>query len=117
MQKRCRFCGEKIKADKESCPQCGKTLIVKPKDEDSETSLVGLSKWEGKTIPVWMMILILGIVLFSCYTMLSSGCDQSLEDQILEDQQEARLQELDLTGNQFVVSGNNLQPFGFRDNR
>ena len=78
MIKRCRFCGEKIKSDDAVCPHCGKQLIAQSKsDEDSDSeSLVGLNRWEGKTVPSWMMFVALGIAFLCVFAMFNQGCNR-----------------------------------------
>lgn len=81
MIKRCRFCGEKIKSDDAVCPHCEKTLITPSKaDAESESeSLVGLNSWESKTVPGWLMWVVLGLALLCVVAMFSRGCNGESE--------------------------------------
>lgn len=55
---RCRFCGAKIKKDTVVCAHCGKTLVI---ESDSSGSTVGRDSWEQKTVPAWVMYLVIAI--------------------------------------------------------
>lgn len=81
MIKRCRFCGEKIKSDDASCPHCGKQLIAQSKSSsESETeSLVGLNSWESKSVPAWMMFVVIGIAFLCVFAMFNQGCNRDDE--------------------------------------
>ena len=81
MIKRCRFCGEKIKSDDAVCPHCDKQLISQAKsDDESETeSLVDLNSWETKTVPSWLMFVVLGIAFLCVFAMFNQGCNRDVD--------------------------------------
>ena len=78
---RCRFCGEKIKSNSEICEHCGKTLIKKAESAEAEgIRPVGLSSWEDKSVPAWVMYGVVGLGLLAVMLMFSRGCETPEKD-------------------------------------
>ena len=76
MSSRCRFCGGKITSDATSCEHCGKQLRKTESADDERTRLNNIESWKGKTIPTWLMLLVVGIFL-ACFVImfLDAGSD------------------------------------------
>ncbi len=76
MSSRCRFCGGKILSDATTCEHCGKQLRKPVKLEDEPLSVSNIESWKGKTIPPWLMYLVVGIFL-ACFVImfLDAGYD------------------------------------------
>lgn len=73
---RCRFCGQKIRANAESCEHCGKSLVK----IDRTTSSVDLESWKDKSVPAWVMYLTLGLAIAFLALMFSRGCEAVSEE-------------------------------------
>lgn len=72
MSKHCRFCGGKIASDTVTCPHCGKQLIQIDKEDGSR--LTNLDSWEGRSVPAWVMYLVVAFFLFCFVAMFVEGC-------------------------------------------
>ncbi len=75
MSKRCRFCGEKVFADTEQCGSCGKTLIKKEAEE--KIGLTDINSWEGRSVPAWLMFLVVGFFVVCFIAMFLQGCEDN----------------------------------------
>lgn len=79
MSARCRFCGGKIASDAFECQHCGKVLRKRPNQESEEEKkgLTNLNSWSGKSIPPWLMYLVVAFFLFCLVVLfLYAGNDQ-----------------------------------------
>lgn len=77
MIKRCRFCGEKISADAAQCQHCGKRLREVAQDKPEEGArLTNLESWKQKTIPSWVMYVVLGVTAVCVVLMVIEGCNR-----------------------------------------
>ena len=76
--KRCPFCGEKILGDATECKHCGKSLSKEAHDKPGKSS-VDLESWEGKTIPAWLMYLLVALALLSVWVVMAKGCRDAQE--------------------------------------
>ena len=91
MKKNCRFCGGMIYSDAKECKHCGKVLIASESAGSSDgNSTINLDSWKQKTIPAWLMYLLVGICLFCIWIMYARGCEKNEAFQRdLESQDEA----------------------------
>lgn len=83
---RCRFCGQKIQSRSEVCEHCGKTLVKKSDGSPDKVSLVGIDSWQQKSVPAWVMYLVIGFALICAVIMFTRGCenaDESSREQAL----------------------------------
>ena len=76
MVKRCRFCGEKIAPDATNCEHCGKVLEIKQADNDEGSGLTNLDSWQGKSVPAWVMYVVVGFAAIVAIVMIIDGCDR-----------------------------------------
>jgi len=76
MSSRCRFCGGKTTSDAIRCEHCGKQLRKTESAEHERTRMTNIESWKGKTIPSWLMYLVVGIFL-ACFVImfLDAGSD------------------------------------------
>ena len=79
--KNCRFCGGNIRQGVETCPHCGKTLSKKKVDADESVGLTDLESWKKKTVPSWVMLLLVGAALFCVWIMFAQGCEKGMPEQ------------------------------------
>jgi uncharacterized membrane protein YvbJ len=83
--KRCPFCGEKIFSDATECKHCDKSLSSSGQESAAKSS-VDLDSWQGKTVPSWLMYLLVAAALFCVWVMLSQGCERANENTDPEEQ-------------------------------
>ena len=76
MVKRCRFCGEKIQADASRCEHCGKTLKKQQETDREGAGLTNLDSWKNKSVPSWVMYLVLAITALCVILMVMEGCER-----------------------------------------
>lgn len=69
MSSRCRFCGGKIVSDAISCEHCGKQLRKSADPQPEQRRVTNIESWKGKTIPSWLMYLIVGFFL-ACFVIM-----------------------------------------------
>jgi len=78
MKKNCRFCGGLIYPDAKECKHCGKVLIASEETSANEGSrTVSLDSWKQKSVPAWLMYLLVGICLFCIWIMYARGCEKN----------------------------------------
>ena len=76
MSSRCRFCGGKIVSDAVSCEHCGKQLRKSADPQAVQRRATNLESWKGRTIPAWLMCLVVGFFLACLVIMfLDAGTD------------------------------------------
>lgn len=73
MSSRCRFCGGKIASDVINCPHCGKQLRKSVDQQPDKLRATNIESWKGKTIPPWLMYLIVGFFLACLVIMFLDG--------------------------------------------
>ena len=71
--KRCPFCGKKIESDASQCGHCGKTIGKRKSEAADQTRLTNIDTWKEKTIPSWVMFLVVALLLFCVWVMFSQA--------------------------------------------
>ena len=71
----CRYCGQKIQVGAPECEHCGKTLVKQKADEESGVGLTNIESWQGKSVPAWVMYLVLAIFAVFVVLLIVKGCD------------------------------------------
>ena len=74
--KNCPYCGKNIYADAKECRHCEKSLVKDPAADSGKQSLTSPRAYSEKTVPAWVMYVLVGLTLFACYTMFAKGCEQ-----------------------------------------
>ncbi|MDG1875477.1 MAG: hypothetical protein P8J27_16315 [Mariniblastus sp.] len=77
MNKQCRFCGGKITSDAYDCEHCGKAL--RKRTEPEASGLTNINSWKNKSVPSWVMYLVVGFFLF-CLILLFVKKDDRKND-------------------------------------
>lgn len=76
--KRCPYCGEEILGDASKCQHCGKSLGKKKQNQPDQSS-VNLESWSSKSVPSWVMYLIVGISFVFLWVLFFEGCKQPID--------------------------------------
>ena len=75
--KRCRYCGGKILDDAEQCEHCGKMLRESKSDMAETAGLTNLDAWEKKSVPAWLLYLVVALFLLLLAVLIYKGCDNA----------------------------------------
>ena len=74
--KRCRYCGGKILDDASQCEHCGK-MLGESKSGSAETpGLTNLDSWENKSVPAWVMYLVVAFFSICLIFVMIKGCEK-----------------------------------------
>jgi len=91
----CRFCGGKIASDASTCSHCGKTLRSSDEEAKEAVRLTHIDSWQNKSIPSWVMYLVVAFFLACLALMIYKGYDKdqpaSPERKKAEPNEQARL--------------------------
>ena len=78
--KRCRYCGGKIEPGASQCKHCGKLLRNEKAETKDQTGLTNINAWKQKTIPSWLMYLVVAFLLFCVWIMFSQTTREPLPE-------------------------------------
>ena len=87
--KHCPYCGKKIYADAKECRHCEKSLVKDAGENgDKKQALTSPKAYSEKTVPAWLMYVLVALTLFACYTMFANGCEDEANDSAPENSSE-----------------------------
>ena len=72
----CRFCGKKVASDAVECEHCGKTIGKSNFEPKDGVRLTNIDSWQNKSIPAWVMYLVVAFFITCIGLMIYKGCDQ-----------------------------------------
>ncbi len=75
----CPFCGKKVSGDAETCQHCGKTIRKSNSDSKDGVRLTSIDSWENKSIPAWVMYLVIAFFVGCLVMMLYKGCNKDVK--------------------------------------
>lgn len=88
----CPYCGKKIYVDATECKHCDKSLVKNSSEDQGKSGLTNPKAYSERSVPAWVMYLLVGLALFASYIMLTSKKDEPAQDAPESDSDQTTIQ-------------------------
>jgi uncharacterized membrane protein YvbJ len=105
----CRFCGKKVAGDAAVCEHSGKTIKKSTDESKDGVRLTSIDSWENKSIPAWVMYLVVAFFIACLGLMIYQGCNKDSPKKVIpkEVENESGSNDAELNASGSNASGSN----------